>query len=210
MLVIKRYPNRKLYNTESKRYVTLDEITELIQAGNNVQVIDHESGDDLTTLTLTQIILEQEKKSAGFLPHNLLINLIRTGGDTVEQMVRSIQAGISRPAADKAAEADSPPDEAKKEKPGVNGLSARAAERIAEDIEDARNNIERARQLADDSFAEMLHWINMPSRKDVEKLQVQLAVLSQRLEEMLEQDDEQLADEKSISEESELPSSTTK
>ncbi|MCB0161660.1 MAG: polyhydroxyalkanoate synthesis regulator DNA-binding domain-containing protein, partial [Caldilineaceae bacterium] len=78
MPVIKRYPNRKLYDTEAKTYVTLDEITEMIRAGRDVQVIDHETGDDLTTLTLSQIILEQEKKSAGFLPRSLLTSLIRT------------------------------------------------------------------------------------------------------------------------------------
>ena len=93
MPVIKRYPNRKLYDTEAKTYVTLDEITEMIRAGRDVQVIDHETGDDLTTLTLSQIILEQEKKSAGFLPRSLLTSLIRTGGDTLEQVLRTFHGG---------------------------------------------------------------------------------------------------------------------
>ncbi len=63
MPLIKRYPNRKLYDTEAKRYVTLENITEMIQKGEEVQVVDYESGEDLTNLTLTQIILEQEKKA---------------------------------------------------------------------------------------------------------------------------------------------------
>ena len=63
---IKRYPNRKLYDTEAKRYVTLDELAGLIQAGADIQVIDHESGEDLTNVTLTQVVLEQQKKSSGF------------------------------------------------------------------------------------------------------------------------------------------------
>ena len=72
MPLIKRYPNRKLYDTEAKTYVTLDQLTVLIQHGADVQVIDHETGEDLTNLTLTQIILEQEKKRAGFLPRQLI------------------------------------------------------------------------------------------------------------------------------------------
>lgn len=193
MPVIKRYPNRKLYDTEAKRYVTLDEITYMIQEGANVQVIDHESGDDLTTLTLTQIILEQEKKSAGFLPRNLLTNLIRTGGDTVEQMLRSIQVGLSRtdasPEARLAAgesldeDFDEPED-------------AQEPDSAVENVEEGKSSVERARQIADERLTEMLHLINVPSRKEVEALQVQLAVLSQRLEEMLEaQDAEEEADD---------------
>jgi polyhydroxyalkanoate synthesis repressor PhaR len=186
MPVIKRYPNRKLYDTEAKRYVTLDEITYMIQEGANVQVIDHESGDDLTTLTLTQIILEQEKKSAGFLPRNLLTNLIRTGGDTVEQMLRSIQVGLSRTDASPEARLaageslDEDFDEAE---------DAQEPDSAVENAEEGKSSVERARQIADERLTEMLHLINVPSRKEVEALQVQLAVLSQRLEEMLEAQD---------------------
>ena len=68
MPVIKRYPNRKLYDTESKRYITLDGIARLIRKGEEVQVIDHTTDEDLTAVTLTQIIFEQEKKKGGFLP----------------------------------------------------------------------------------------------------------------------------------------------
>ena len=53
MPLIKRYPNRKLYDTEAKQYVTLEQIAELIRSGKDVQVIDHESGEDLTALTLS-------------------------------------------------------------------------------------------------------------------------------------------------------------
>ncbi|MGD8806379.1 MAG: polyhydroxyalkanoate synthesis regulator DNA-binding domain-containing protein, partial [Chloroflexota bacterium] len=61
MILIKRYPNRKLYNTEAKQYVTLEGIAELIRQGQEVQITDHQTGEDLTAVTLTQIIFEQEK-----------------------------------------------------------------------------------------------------------------------------------------------------
>ena len=67
MPIIKRYPNRKLYDTEAKKYITLDGIAELIRQGEEVVVIDHTTNEDLTAVTLTQIIFEQEKKSSGFL-----------------------------------------------------------------------------------------------------------------------------------------------
>jgi polyhydroxyalkanoate synthesis repressor PhaR len=81
MVAIKRYPNRKLYNTETKQYITLQGIADLIREGEEVQVTDHASGDDLTALTLTQIILEQEKRQDGLLSNSFLTGLIRTGGE---------------------------------------------------------------------------------------------------------------------------------
>ena len=90
MALIKRYPNRKLYHTESKQYTTLDGIATLIRDGDDIRVIDYESGDDLTTLTLTQIILEQEKQNAGFLPHTILAGLVRAGGDTRRAIRRTL------------------------------------------------------------------------------------------------------------------------
>lgn len=81
MPVIKRYPNRKLYDTEAKQYITLNGIATLIRQGKGVQVVDHATGEDLTALTLTQVILEQEKNRSGFLPQTVLTGLIQAGGE---------------------------------------------------------------------------------------------------------------------------------
>jgi polyhydroxyalkanoate synthesis repressor PhaR len=91
MVIIKRYPNRKLYDTEARQYITLDGIAKLIRAGNEIQVIDHSSGEDLTALTLTQIILEQEKKENGFLSDSFLTGLIRASGDRLSVLQRSFR-----------------------------------------------------------------------------------------------------------------------
>ena len=90
MLVIKRYPNRKLYDTEAKKYVTLGGVAELIRAGEEVQVIDYVSEEDLTALTLAQIIFEQEKKRDGLLPLSVLSGLIQTGGDRLTALQRAL------------------------------------------------------------------------------------------------------------------------
>ena len=90
MLTIKRYPNRKLYDTAAKKYITLAAIAELIRQGNEVQVIDHTTAEDLTAVTLTQIIFEQEKKKGGFLPTSILTGLVQAGGETVNTIKRSL------------------------------------------------------------------------------------------------------------------------
>ena len=72
MHIIKRYQNRKLYDTNTKKYITLAEISVLIIKGEDIQVLDNESGEDITAITLSQIILEQEKKHSGLLPGSVL------------------------------------------------------------------------------------------------------------------------------------------
>ncbi len=83
--IIKRYSNRKLYDTEHSRYVTLDELGVMIRSGDDIQVIDNNSKDDLTALTLTQIIFEQEKKGR-FLPLSTLRNIIQSSGQSIQQL----------------------------------------------------------------------------------------------------------------------------
>ena len=90
MLVIKRYLNRKLYDTEAKRYITLEGIAELIRQRKEVQVFDHVTGEDLTALTLSHIVVELARKRSGFLPHSVLTSLIRAGGDTLGTVRRGL------------------------------------------------------------------------------------------------------------------------
>jgi polyhydroxyalkanoate synthesis repressor PhaR len=94
MPIIKRYPNRKLYDTEAKQYITLEGIAELIRQGKDVQVLDHASGEDLTALTLSQVIFEQQKKHSGFLPRSVLTGLIRAGGDTLSNLRRTLSTSL--------------------------------------------------------------------------------------------------------------------
>lgn len=83
MTIIKKYSNRRLYDTEESRYVTLDELTEKIRGGEDVRIIDAKSGVDLTQATLTQVILEGP--GAGLLPVPLLHRLIRMQDDALAE-----------------------------------------------------------------------------------------------------------------------------
>ena len=80
--IIKRYANRKLYDTERSKYVTLEEIAEMIKTGDEVQIIDNKNKSDLTSATLAQIIFEAEKKQSK-MPLSMLRNLIQTSGEAL-------------------------------------------------------------------------------------------------------------------------------
>src|SRR5688572_17913227 len=82
--LVKRYANRKLYDTQRSRYVTLEQIAEMIRAGEDVKIVDNNSKDDLTAITLAQIIFEEEKKRS-FMPLSTLRNIIQTGGESIQQ-----------------------------------------------------------------------------------------------------------------------------
>ena len=95
--VIKRYSNRKLYDTQESRYVTLEEIEEMIRAGREISVADAASGEDLTSVTLTQIILENERTRRASLPAAFLHQLIKHGEswqDFVQKSMRSSLEGM--------------------------------------------------------------------------------------------------------------------
>ncbi len=80
--IIKRYQNRKLYDTHQSCYVTLDEIAEMIMRGEEVAVVDNRTKKDITSSTLTQIIFEKQKRSKITIPVGTLRDIIQIGGGT--------------------------------------------------------------------------------------------------------------------------------
>ena len=82
VVLIKRYANRKLYNTATSRYITLKGIAELIEAGDEVRVIDNETGEDITSVTLSQILVDTERSNRR-VPGTVLSDLIQRSGDVL-------------------------------------------------------------------------------------------------------------------------------
>ncbi len=82
MTVIRKYGNRRLYDTNAKHYVNLDEIAQMVRDGDEVQVVDAKSGEDLTRSILTQIIVEDAKSHNGGLPLEILRELIAVSNTT--------------------------------------------------------------------------------------------------------------------------------
>lgn len=86
-LLIKRYASRRLYNTETSDYVTMDDIAEFIRAGRDVQIVDLKTGADLTRQYLLQIITEHESKGDSVLPVSVLTDLVRSYTDQAQSFV---------------------------------------------------------------------------------------------------------------------------
>lgn len=86
-IIIKRYQNRKLYDTQNSTYVTLDEIAKMVRRGDDIRVVDNKSSEDLTSVTLTQILFEEEKRNKSVLPLIMLKKIIRDGGDTIRDLL---------------------------------------------------------------------------------------------------------------------------
>lgn len=182
MPVIKRYPNRKLYDTDAKRYITLDGIADLIREGAEVQVIDHTTEEDLTAVTLSQIIFEQEKKKGGFLPKSVLTGLVRASGDTFSALRRSllsplelfyqVDAEIEHRLQTLINRGDLAKEEAMRIRDKLLSHSARATDAVLPD-ENALENL--------------LSKHSVPTRSEIEALHAQLNTLTEKLEKLIEE-----------------------
>ena len=90
--IIKRYQNRKLYDTQQSCYVTLDDISKMIRASEEVMVIDNKTKNDITAATLTQIIFEAEKKAAQYAPLYTLREIIQNGNGSISNYLAKLGA----------------------------------------------------------------------------------------------------------------------
>jgi polyhydroxyalkanoate synthesis repressor PhaR len=91
---IKRYENRKLYDTVAKRYISLEEIADLVRAGEEIVVTDNVTGADLTTETLAKVILEEQATRRSPLPPQFLHDLLRGGGKLVGSGVSALNRNV--------------------------------------------------------------------------------------------------------------------
>lgn len=88
-VVIKKYSNRRLYDTKHKKYVTLDEIGALIREGSEIKVIDTQTGEDISKLILIQVVLESEKNKEDILPASFLHMLIKYGNKIARDFIEN-------------------------------------------------------------------------------------------------------------------------
>ena len=87
LVVVKKYANRRLYNTETSSYITLENLADMVRAGRDFAVYDAKSGEDITRSVLTQIIVEEESKGRALLPTAFLRQLIGFYGDSMQTLV---------------------------------------------------------------------------------------------------------------------------
>lgn len=133
--IIKRYQNRKLYDTQQSCYVTLDDIAKMIRTNEEVMVIDNKSKNDITAATLTQIIFEAEKKASQYAPLFTLREIIQNGNGSISNYLAKLgafpQDYMLKQAAALAAQAERASSEDLKQ--NLEARVASAAARVAAD-----------------------------------------------------------------------------
>lgn len=184
MPAIKRYPNRKLYDTEAKRYITLNEIAALIRAGEEVVVTDHATDEDLTAVVLTQIIFEQEKQQKGFLPKSVLTNLVRAGGDTLGTLRR----GLTLPL-DLWRHVDEEIDRRVQVLISKGELAKEEGVRLREKLLSPVFAAPETSSVSQVDLERMLSDHGVPTREELERLHSQIDALSAKLETVIGQVD---------------------
>jgi len=161
VVLIKRYANRKLYNTESSRYITLKGISELVREGRDIQVIDNESGQDITPIVLSQILVDGQKQNrdtSSAVPGQVLSELIQRGGDAIYGAIRRSMGDVQ--------------------------------ENITDARENVRRWIKTPREIETSDITRAVHQavervlrvIDLPTRGDLEALNKKLDRLTRALE----------------------------
>jgi polyhydroxyalkanoate synthesis repressor PhaR len=92
--VVKKYSNRKLYDTHTRRYVTLDAIAELLRQGDEVSVVDRSTGADITAVTLSQILVDMERHRRSPLPEPVLVDMVK---ERSEQLLALLRGSLALP-----------------------------------------------------------------------------------------------------------------
>jgi len=169
--IIKRYSNRKLYDTKDSRYVTLLQIAEMVRGGEEVQIIDNNTKDDLTEVTLAQIIYEEQKAHARNVPLQTLKELIHARTEKVLADLREGPIGRlipgSKPPEEKPAQSEAPaaPPKDKESKPTL--------------VDQAKEKFEEVQHQLDERIRAIL-----TSFRPLQQLQQEVRRLNERIEEL--------------------------
>jgi len=164
VVLIKRYANRKLYNTATSRYITLKGIADLIEAGEEVRVVDNETGEDITSVTLSQILVDTERSNRR-VPGTVLSDLIQRSGDV-------LYSALKRRVGDASEGFEELQRNVKKLLAPKDG-SGRRADWVALASPDLDRLVQRA-------VERVLRALDLPRRSDLE-------VLEKRLDQVLDQ-----------------------
>ncbi len=129
--IIKRYQNRKLYDTQQSCYVTLDDIAKMIRSNEEVMVIDNKTKNDITAATLTQIIFEAEKKASQYAPLFTLREIIQNGNGSISSYLAKLGAFPKDYAEKQAAMNESLADKSEAGKASYDDVKQSLEERVA-------------------------------------------------------------------------------
>jgi len=174
--VIKRYTNRKLYDTVESRYVTLDEIAQMIKGGAEVKIIDNRSKEDLTSVTLAQIIFEEEKKRSQ-MPLGVLREIIRHGGEAVAGFYQEKAGTLAGKLGELKSKTESIREGLEERVRGVTGIFRSRADEGANAVKDAVSAGEAAVKQAAET-------ISSAAQAEIDRLQKRVQELEKRIAEL--------------------------
>lgn len=181
MPIIKKYPNRKLYDMDSKQYITLDGIAELIREEKDIQVIDNATGQDITAVTLTQIILDQERNQHGFLPHTFLAGWIQESGNRINSLQKNLSSSLGF-----LHDVDKEIRRRISLLISKGELTEKDARQLLEKLLSSNTSFSVSDlSLLDEDIDRALAECNIPSREDMEKLNSQLEALAIKLDQLM-------------------------
>ncbi|RIK33509.1 MAG: hypothetical protein DCC52_03060 [Chloroflexi bacterium] len=169
MPIIKRYNNRKLYDTHAKRYVTLFDLADMIRRGDDVIVLDHADGQDITSQIQAQIIFEQERQTRNSLPKT---NLIQASNQTLKQLRTTLLP------LDRAAQLDSEIERRMQTLIARGEISAKQGNQILEKLLAVHSTPRSAGEL---KIERALEKRGTPTRREMQMLSEQINHLSQEL-----------------------------
>lgn len=188
MLIIKRYTNRKLYDTHAKRYVTLDDIAAMIRRGEKVRVIDHATGSVITSQIQAQILLEQQRQTRRGLPNTVMTGLIQASSGTLNQLRRTLLP------LDWEARVDSEIEQRVQTLIDRGALTRRQGNKLLEQLlsvgspdsaeRRAKGHRRRISAAAQAALAHALAAHGAPTRKELKELTAQVEALANELEKL--------------------------
>jgi len=190
--IIKRYANRKLYDTEHSRYVTLDQISEMIRAGDDVKIVDNKTKEDLTTVTLAQIIFEEEKKQRSFLPLGAMRNIIQSGGEWFAEAQRRVQSILPGKRREDGKEDGTPEEAAAPDGAPENEamVKKRSLESLREWVDHSKHRLDEWQKQVDSKIRTTIDGISQAVtpwssvNKDVKNLADRISELEAKLREL--------------------------
>ena len=179
--LIKRYGNRKLYDTQESRYVTLDDIAGFVKGGEDLRVVDNDSGEDLTAVTFAQIILEEERKKNGLLPLPILRNIIAQGEGALQELASRFDRGVEA--------IGSIGEKAGRRVQELVGRGTSPGKMIDEIVSDSRKRLETLQKEIDERVKKSVDRISaLPAvralQKEIGRIEKSIRKLEERLAEL--------------------------
>ncbi|OQY43175.1 MAG: hypothetical protein B6240_13105 [Desulfobacteraceae bacterium 4572_87] len=178
---IKRYSNRKLYNTKTKKYITLDKIAQLLKAGEEISVMDNDTGEDITAATVSQILARSKKGQTDHGASNVMIQLLRKGPGTLVDYGKKYISFWDRALTMADEEIDRLVERLVKEKEITPSEGNRLKKDMVSRAEDMKKWIS---EKTDQRVNEALDLMNLASREQVSQLTEKIDTLTQKVEKL--------------------------